>query len=1171
MRTDSIKFATADRALDRRPRFVVRIGFPTASVYCTSHDDIPSVPGIVIAGSVLSPSAVSQRLIPDEGRSEIGSFSCQIVDLQGALTDAIKAHLADAEGLRDREVKFFVGYEGFDFTEFQLLTTQIVVDDSVQDSIYNIQCRDITRFQNQEIFRPASTTLRATIDATSLLLLVNDTTGYEMVAHGSSFTDAPNATVGYVRIEDEIVRWISKTPNTFTLDQRGCFNTVPKEHAIDSNESQDRQPKVEEYIYLEMPGPKMALAIMRGDGLPSNWTLGINPLYIRENDFEAIGPDLWNTSNDEDSFVLRFEGLQAQDGKRFLEREIYLPCGCYSPVYSDGAVGLKRQVPLISAAAPSFTLDESTIISLSPLQHDGESMHNYFRVLWAFDTIIDDFIRQSMYIDEASQEVHGLSPLLTYEFRGIHSARHTDVTIARILASIRDRYSTPPERLTVTAFATNSAIEIGDVGRVKVSADAIRDYYEIESEAFDRSFEVHQRTYDPANGQLTVELFGSTFRPVAQPPISSTLSALPETFYTSAGTALSAVSTISGSTVQPGSYTLNGNADMRAAGAVFYHNGDLTIGDGANFTITQNVQLRVRGFLQINGSINGSGGGLAGVTDPGGGGLPTNPIPGNPGFLGHSRGWDGIQVTILRSIVSGDTVGVHLTKGKVDAVPTFDITVKSGQIIGLPEDMRGGGGGPGGRYYNLTQNVNGAGGAGAAGGAGLLIICRGLAMGASGSITLDGLASAATTSAQTLGDGHNLKHMHPGAGGGGGPGAMLVLIDGSSISFPTLGGQFHARGGHVPHDGSAMAARQKVIVLSNDYLDQTEFFGFADPDAVTLDAHDYSPVAFGIQYLAEELLPNADQATRPPPPTGLTAASAAGGNLLRFVPPPPEDYTVIEVYASQTNNRTDALFVGEVKGSSFMHVVPLGQRLYYWIRASRTYANGRPAVRSTWEPVSVVGGVVSSAETPGEAPDQTADFWAVGQTNGIRFSWAMPSVGRLLGAVRLWESATPNFVDAVMIKEVYGFAYTLPKTDQVTRYYWIQLFRGGVLAAIEPEGQGLPASAIDLTPQLRASVAPLTYSITMPDPPGGATTPPVIVTAGGGIPPYTYSWAWIVGNFNNLITNNAPFSNVTTFSTADVPYRAKRAGTARCTVTDSLGFEVFVDFPVSFRGRTVIF
>lgn len=1170
MRIDSIRFATDDRAAGRRPRYVIRIEFPTATIYCTSHDDITGIPGVVVENVLKEPSAISQRLEPDAGRSTIGAFSFSLVDLNGVFTDAVRAHWFDDEGMRDREVRFFVGYEGFDFADFQLFTTQIVINDSLLNGIYSVQCRDITREQNKEIFKPVATTLRQSVSATATIIPVGDTTGFISVQHGAAYTDAPGQLVYYFRLEDEIIRALSKSPNQFEVCTRGVLNTVAKPHAISDTASQDRQPKVEEYIYLEGPGPKLAKQILLGTDLPEHWSVLVDSQYVRESDFDNIGKDLWDTSDDTNSLVLRFEGLKAQDGKRFLEEQIYLLLGCFSPVYSDGTLGLRRMAPLIANTSPVVTLTESVITQLGELEHDGESMHNQFRILWAWDSLAEDYIRESRFVDATSIDAHGQSPLLTYEFRGLHGERHTDATIAQRLASIRERYTTPPERISVTVFGSLNRIEVGDVVRLKLTEETLRDYA-LDAADFQRSFEVHQQSYNAAQGTVTLELFGSTFRPLAQPPIISDFRALPDSWYTSEGAALSSVLTISGNVVQAGSYTINGATTTTASGSIFYHDADLTIADGASITITGNVQLRIKGFLQINGDINGTGGGKAGVSDPGTGSWDAT-FAGNSGYVGNSRGWDGIAIGIVRGAFPFRTIPANLTRGQHDAFPALELSTAGGVLAGLPEDLRGSGGAPGGRAIRMNDNLEVAGGTGVAGGSGLVIVCRGLAFGASGSIILDGNNSATTSTATNpWGSG-----FYSGAGGPGGSGAMVVLLDGSSVSFPVLAGKFFARGGTVPVQGVPVS-KVSGESLARDLRDQGSALnvavsGYADPTAVTLSGFDYSTVAYGIQYLAEAIGAEGDQFARPPAPTDLRAHSTAGGNLLTWTSPDADLYNVVEVYASISLNRSDAVFVGETKGSSFHHYLPLGGRYQYWIRAARTWADGRTPTRSEWQPLGETSGVTSNAETPGETPDSPADLFATGMTNGIRFTWALPAVGRFLGKVQLFESASPSpFSSAAMVWDGYGMSYFLVRYDTTTRYYWVRLYRGGQESITEPDGDGIAAGTASITAVLAASVSPTAHTIRItagPITPVTLTTPNTTVTATGGVPGYTYSWGFVSGGSGTVI--NSPSSAITTFSaTSTSP--SYRTGTARCTVTDNLGISTYVDVGLKLIFASPIF
>jgi len=404
---------------------------------------------------------------------------------------------------------------------------------------------------------------------------------------------------------------------------------------------------------------------------------------------------------------------------------------------------------------------------------------------------------------------------------------------------------------------------------------------------------------------------------------------------------------------------------------------------------------------------------------------------------------------------------------------------------------------------------------------------------------------------------------------------MLILLDGSGISFPVISGKFFARGGTVPLQANPLPNRTGKIGPDYQAIGLTGSFaisGFSDPDTTTLSGFDYSTVAYGIQYLSEPVGAEAHQFARPPAPTDLRAHSTAGGNLLTWISPDADLYNVVEVYASISQNRSDAVFVGETKGNSFHHYLPLGGRYQYWIRAARTWADGRAATRSEWQPLGETSGVTSNAETPGEAPDNPADLYATGMINGIRFTWALPAVGRFLGKVQLFESTAPNpFESATMVWDGYGMSYFLVKADTTTRYYWVRLYRGGQESITEPDGNGIPAAATLITAVLAATASPTSHTIRSTAgavTPQTLTTPNTMVTATGGVPGYTYVWSFVSGGGGIVI--NSPSSATTTFSATSTAGTG-RTGTARCTVTDTLGITAYADVNLKFIFASPIF
>jgi hypothetical protein len=1062
------------------------------------------------------------------------------------------------------------------FSEFQLFQTQIVSACSYHRGVYEIKCADITRELRQEVFRPHSTTLRDSVTDAATTIPVYDTSHLVMVAHGPAYSDAPSATVGYVRIEDEVIRYTAQTPDSLTGCTRGVLNTKAVAHAVDVGTAAERRTKVEEFIYLEGPGPQIALAVMTGDlfgtanTLPENWHLGIDPSYVRESDFTAIGLDLWNPADDSATLPFRWDGLKQQDGKKFIEKEIYLLLGCYSPVYSDGSLGLRRMAAVISDASPVVTLTERELIEVEELNHAYSLLHNNFRILWAWNAITEDYERITQDFDETSQLIHGESPLLAYEFKGLHSARATDSTISVRMDSIRDRYNEPPQTIGVTVFGSLDRLEVGDITALNVSANLLRDFAG-EAGDYNRSFEIQNKSYDWSRGRVSLELFGSTARPEATPTTpSGSVNALPDAYYVSQGVSLSTIITVTSNVAATGSFSITGTASLSSSAAVVYWDNDLTIPNGCDITITGNVQLRVRGFLTLNGTINGVGGGHAGTIDDGS--IPWyTDFSGTPGFVGHSRGWDGIRWNIFgRTQARTQTIPVAFTRSLFDAFPYLTLQVVGNTLVGLPDDMRGAGGAPGGRVVatvggSLTDLASGSssilsiGGAGTAGGAGLAIICRGMSFGVSALVNLSGVSPATPTL---------VSNLYPGAGGAGGPGGFLILLDGNYISVPVITGKFIGATGTLTQPGVPLEQKQGQILHTSAENDSKlaalpfTDCGYPDPAVVGQGGYDMSNAAHRIQYIPIPLDATGDTDPRPPPPYQLAAGPGNGGNILTWFNPDPSTFDLIEVWASLDNNRTNALKVGETRSSDFTHRLPLGGLYYYWTRSKINPVSGRPALYSEWERVSASDGESSNIETPGEVPETPDNFRATGKADGIIFGWRLPWA-KLSGLIRLYEAAHSSpFSAATQIWEGYDFGVFIPKTDTTTRDYWLVLAKGGAESVPEPNGAGIAAAASSVTGALGVTCFPdsVARSATIGTNPRTVISPPTTATPTGGTGPFTYAWTFHSGGTG--ITIDTPTFDDTTFSGSHNLDGTVMFGTARCTVTDSLAATGFADVEV---------
>lgn len=1004
MRTDPVAFSSQNESASKKPRFVIEIEFDVESIYMTSHAGISGVPGVVMENVLRKPSAVSQRIVPDEGRSEIGSFSFSLVDLNSIFTEEIRAKLGDGKGLRGKKVRFWVGYARFVppegggfgsggfgeggfgegeegepgpesvFSEFQLFQTQIITGVSYDQGLYDIKCADITREQRADIFEPKRTTLRDTLTVAATTVPVYSTVGFQPVYHGPSYSDGPNGVYGYVKVDDEWVRYTGLTADSFTGCTRGVLNTKAVEHAVDAASDADRRPKVEEGIYLELPAAKIAYAILTGiihgtsptQTLPPHWHLGIDPDLVRLTDFTGIGTDLWDTSLDTSGFVVRFQGLSKIDGKKFLETELYMLLGCYSPIYSDGTIGLKRMNQVLADAAYVTVLDSRNIISHGALEHDMSSLHNRLQIDWNWNG--DRFTRSTLFVDAQSIATNGPAPLKKLQFKGLHGSRHTEAIIRKRLDAFRDRYTSVPETTTVDVLSSLNRLEVGDIVRDRMRH--VRDYAGA-TQDIDRSFEIQRRSCDYITGDVTLELFGSTAPASVEGPNNTGAgNALTDAFYNSAGTNLTAVTTIvvvgGVGVIQAGTYNLTAGT--------YYYLGDLELSNGATLTINGTVQIRVRGFFTINGDIDGVGRGKAGQA---GAGDINNRVAGLPGFLGNSRGMDGI-------VRNGGRVGIlwtwpcAMTAGSYSAFPYLDITVDGNSILGIPADLAGTSGGAGGKLGSTgsanpsAATVVNQGGTGADSGAGLALVSRGLAFGASGAIDLSGDDSTATSPVTMLG-----QSVYPGPGGSGAPGALLILLDGSSVFVPDLGGKFTAACGAVPVNGNPITSRR---------LDGRSAFSAPQPIAGYLDESmissvDLSNVAYRIQYLPQEETPQDDD-DRPPKPTVIEIDGGIGYNSIR-VTVASIDNAVVQYYSSITNNRSDAVLSGEGQITEFRHELEYGEQRYYWVRLRRELPGGRSAF-SDWLPASATDGAIAETrrvETDDIEPNAATELHYVAAGN----------------------------------------------------------------------------------------------------------------------------------------------------------------------------------------------
>lgn len=877
MRTDTSPFEAKNKAPNKRPRYVIEIAFDSANTilrYFTSHDDA-ALPGGASAtlGVIESISGTSQTLQADEANASIGNITFKVADKASAITSLLGTQLALGRSTRRQRVRFYVGYEGLAWADYSLVQTQLLTDLAWDGGAYTFRCMDVQREMRKTVFDRAKTNLALTVEENVTTIDVVSTAAFTMVAHGTSYSDSPSATVGYIKIQDEVIKYTGATSTQFTGCTRGALNTRPARHEADQNVAADKRTPVDEYVYLEMPALKLMYALLTGTlhnqggaTLPTKWHLGIPTTYVRLADFTSK-PDLWDAADDTKGFVVRLEDLDKSDGKKFIEQQLARLCGVFMPIYASGELGLRRMANILAGAAYVRELNDTNIVEISELRHDFESLHNNLQVNWNWEPAFSEFTRINLLIDASSITQHGKADPLKLEFRGLHGSIHSSAILAQRFDALRDRYSGPPLRLSARVLPSCNTLEVGDVVRVRTSK--IRDF--VANGALDRSFEIQNVKIDWVTGNVNLDLFASSQAPGAL-AATADASVISNAWYTSQGTDLASVLTITGS--NPGHVSANGTiaggTDMNAAPSIFYYNGDLQIDVGVTVNVTGNAQLRIKGFFQNNGTVNAKGGGIAGAAAIGAVTGPASFTPGTQGFIGSIEAGGGLSLNKIKIGFSNGSMFIPnelstqapALAGVNAVVPPLNLKWTGSALQGIPTDMRGTSGSSGMPVYaGDTAFPNAAGGAGGASGAGLCLVCRGFAQGVAGKVDVSGGDGSLGSLYDAAPPSGPAARYYAGSGAGGAPGALAILLDGASLSATGLSETgFIALQGKTPQPpGRAGAVEQFAYPVNSSF-----FVGTGDGTSFPLASLSGARGGSRVQYV-----PNTSGAVADASPLGL--------------------------------------------------------------------------------------------------------------------------------------------------------------------------------------------------------------------------------------------------------------------------------------------------------------
>lgn len=155
-----------------------------------------------------------------------------------------------------------------------------------------------------------------------------------------------------------------------------------------------------------------------------------------------------------------FSVTEPQNGKQFLEEQIFKTANLYPVVKQDGKLSAKRYKAAGTAVA---TLDESAIVSWGWAMGDQQVINE---VAFEYDWDLPDkrgvFGKRQIYTHQGSIDKYGRRPPLTISSWGIKTANGGQAILDNRAFEVIKLFAEPPLVLTVDTFYRHHVLEAGD-------------------------------------------------------------------------------------------------------------------------------------------------------------------------------------------------------------------------------------------------------------------------------------------------------------------------------------------------------------------------------------------------------------------------------------------------------------------------------------------------------------------------------------------------------------------------------------------------------------------------------------------------------------------------------------------------------------------------------------
>lgn len=272
------------------------------------------------------------------------------------------------------------------------------------------------------------------------------------------------------------------------------------------------------------------------DTLPINAGLKLTPAEVDVDEHIEIK----NTFLLESENALRFYITDEEEGKSFLESQIYLAVACYS-LTRFGRLSMGITKPPIADERLSF-LTKDNILNpndLAPFRGlNNRAFFNEVQFFWDA-TDAGDFTKKLAFLDSESLSLIGISSVLPISAKGARTDLGSDTLFQKRSEFLLSRYKRGAEqiqRVQVT-YGVGNLIEAGDVVALSDNGDLqITNLETGERDIGVRLFEVVGRSIDYSAGKVTLDLIAgigsqatdrfATISPSSELGVGSTTSSL---------------------------------------------------------------------------------------------------------------------------------------------------------------------------------------------------------------------------------------------------------------------------------------------------------------------------------------------------------------------------------------------------------------------------------------------------------------------------------------------------------------------------------------------------------------------------------------------------------------------------------------------------------------------